>query len=246
MADTDVLADPIDAALRGPHASLAVTSGRVSRYRRDIAPFLGHPADLTRDDYDDIARLTAGDGVALLRDRRTPLPDGWRVKATFGLVLYTGTGLDTAPDPEARPLGDADVPAMTALVDETKPGPFRPRTIDFGGYLGVHDASGGLIAMAGRRMRPPGWIEISAVCTAPSARGRGLASRLVRAVGDGIRTDGTMPFLHTSADSPARRLYEDLGFVVFSEVPLEIVRVPERSADSSPSTSGFRLADPVR
>ena len=36
--------------------------------------------------------------------------------------------------------------------------------------------------MAGERLRPAGWSEISGVCTDEAVRGQGLAGRLVRAV----------------------------------------------------------------
>ncbi|MEU4215657.1 GNAT family N-acetyltransferase [Actinoplanes sp. NPDC026623] len=58
-------------------------------------------------------------------------------------------------------------------------------------------AGGALVAMADERLHPPGWTEISAVCTDPAHRGQGLATRLVRAVA-GIRARGEIPFLHTS------------------------------------------------
>ncbi len=61
--------------------------------------------------------------------------------------------------------------------------------------------------------RRPGWTEISAVCTDPAHRGQGLATRLVRAVADGIRARGETPFLHTAAsNATAIRLYESIGF----------------------------------
>ena len=53
--------------------------------------------------------------------------------------------------------------------------------------------------MAGERLHPPGWTEISAVCTDPDHRRQGLATRLVRAVAAGIYARGETPFLHTSA-----------------------------------------------
>lgn len=226
MTDSRVLLDPVNASLAGPHARFSATSGRVSRYHPDVSVFFGHPRELTERDYADVARLAASDGVAPLRDRATPVPEGWTLVERIGLVQYDGTAVETAPEPEAVPLTASDVPEMTSLVERTKPGPFLPRTIELGTYLGIRDADGALIAMAGERMHPPGWTEISAVCTAPEARGRGLAGRLIRAVAHGIRERGETPFLHTSEDNPARKLYETLGFVHTSTVPLEIMRIP--------------------
>ncbi|NMD54591.1 MULTISPECIES: GNAT family N-acetyltransferase [Tsukamurella] len=226
MTDRSVLADPVNAALSGPHARFRLSAGRIQRYHPDVSVFYGHPRALTDEDYADVARLTGRDRTALLRDRSAPLPAGWSVVETIGLVQYDGSAVETAPEPEAVRLMAADVSEMTALVERTKPGPFLPRTIELGTYLGIRDTDGTLIAMAGERMHPQGWTEISAVCTAPEARGRGLASRVIRAVAHGIRERGDIPFLHTSDDNPARRLYEAMGFVHTSTVPLEVIRVP--------------------
>jgi predicted GNAT family acetyltransferase len=69
--------------------------------------------------------------------------------------------------------------------------------------------------MAGERLRLPGWTEISAVCTDPAHRGRGLATRLVRAVAAGVRERGDTPFLHAAAaNARAIRLYESIGFTL--------------------------------
>lgn len=228
MTERTVLADPVNAALSGPHARFRLSAGRIQRYHPDVSVFYGHPRALTDEDYADVARLTGPDGTALLRDRATPLPAGWSVVETIGLVQYDGASVETAPAPEAVRLTVADVPEMAALVERTKPGPFLPRTIELGTYLGIRDGDGALIAMAGERMHPQGWTEISAVCTAPEARGRGLASWLIRAVAHGIRERGDVPFLHTSDDNPAQKLYDAMGFHHTSTVPLEVVRVPSR------------------
>ncbi|PPK60595.1 FR47-like protein [Actinokineospora auranticolor] len=101
-----------------------------------------------------------------------------------------------------------------------------PRTIELGTYLGIRRA-GVLVAMAGERLRPPGWTEISAVCTDPAARGQGLATRLVLAVAAGIRARGETPFLHTGArNTNAIRLYEALGFRLRREMPFLLLTVP--------------------
>ncbi|SHW75946.1 Predicted acetyltransferase [Mycobacteroides abscessus subsp. abscessus] len=222
----DVLADPINAALDGPHIRFREASGRIRRYHPDVSVFYGHPRELTDEDYGHLAALAGPAKIAVLRDRATALPTGWSVVETFGLVQYEGSAVEAVPDATAIALTPADVPEMTALVERTKPGPFLPRTIELGTYLGIRDADGSLVAMAGERMRPTGYTEISAVCTAPEARGQGLASRLIRAIAHGIRGRGETPFLHTSSDNPAQNLYKTMGFTLTRSVPLEIVRIP--------------------
>ena len=96
-----------------------------------------------------------------------------------------------------------------------------------GAYLGIRDGDGALVAMAGERLHPPGWTEISAVCTDPSARGRGLATRLVRALAHGSRQRGETPFLHCAATNRgAIGLYESLGFRLRRSVDFAAARVP--------------------
>jgi len=229
VIDPAPLDDPIRSSLTGPHREFAITSGPISRYRPDVSVFFSHPRDLDDAAWAGLIELAGPGGIVSLRDRSTPLPDGWQVVETFELVQYSGVDVDTGPriTDEVIRLTDDDVPEMARLVELTKPGPFLPRTIDLGMYLGVRDDDGSLIAMAGERMRPSmQWREISAVCTAPQARGRGLAAQLIRAVATGIRARGEEPFLHTTADNPATRLYESMGFTTRSEVPLEILRVP--------------------
>ncbi len=148
---------------------------------------------------------------------------------TFELIQYSGEEVDVSDVHTFDSLTGDDVGDMTALVMATKPGPFLKRTIELGSYLGVRDDDGQLIAMAGERMRPDGWTEISAVCTAPQARGRGLGSALIRGVGAGIRARGDDFFLHTTADNPARKLYDAMGFTLRSEVLLEVLSVADES-----------------
>jgi predicted GNAT family acetyltransferase len=112
-------------------------------------------------------------------------------------------------------------------VERTKPGPFLARTIELGSYFGIRRDSV-LIAMAGERLRPPGWTEISAVCTDVEYRGKGLASRLMKAVGAGILARSERPLLHAASDNTnAIRLYQDLGFSPRRHISFEVVRISD-------------------
>ena len=65
------------------------------------------------------------------------------------------------------------------------------------------------------RLHFDGWTEISAVCTAPTHRGHGMASRLVGALIAGIQDRSERAFLHVLiTNTSAIRLYEELGFRV--------------------------------
>jgi predicted GNAT family acetyltransferase len=50
-------------------------------------------------------------------------------------------------------------------------------------------------------MRADGFVEISAVGTEPSHRGRGPAIRLMRAVAAGITARGAVPSLHVAGQN---------------------------------------------
>jgi ribosomal protein S18 acetylase RimI-like enzyme len=190
------------AAITGPQADLAERRGRTARYRPDVARFAALPDDPDPEDWADLALLAGpGEDVVINGAPRTP-PEGWEARAGEG-VQMVGTAVEVGPDPEAVLLGAADVPEMLDLVART------------------------LVAMAGERFRPPGWSEISAVCTDPGYRGRGLASRLVRAVGAVIRERGDVPYLHAAAtNTTAIRLYEHMGFTLRRHVVFAMLRTP--------------------
>ena len=64
-------------------------------------------------------------------------------------------------------LGADDVPDMMELTKLTNPGPFAARTHELGTFLGVK-IDGRLVAMAGERMKPADYTEITAVCVHPN------------------------------------------------------------------------------
>ncbi|MFF3489234.1 GNAT family N-acetyltransferase [Streptomyces sp. NPDC002701] len=219
---------PAWASLAGPHAHFAERRGRVLRYPVDVSPWLALPDEPDAADWADVAVLAGPGQDVALPAFRGEVPDGWEVSWHVDGVQFVDDGLAAAPDPEAVRLGPADVPEMLALVERTGPGPFLPRTVELGTYLGIR-REGALVAMAGERLHPPGWTEISAVCTDPAVRGEGLATRLTLAVAHGIRARGETPFLHTGASNTgAVRLYESLGFRRRRRTMFLGLRVPER------------------
>jgi GNAT superfamily N-acetyltransferase len=121
-------------------------------------------------------------------------------------------------------LGAADSNEMKELTALTKPGPFERRTHELGTYLGIK-SEGKLIAMAGERMKVPGFTEVSAVCTHPEHTGRGYARMLMSRVMQGIFERGETPFLDVREDNArAIGLYELLGFRKRSLLHLAVLR----------------------
>ena len=125
---------------------------------------------------------------------------------------------------EIVPLGEADAPRMLALATLTKPGPFFARTHQLGDFVGVKGPGGELLAMAGERLKPLGFTEVSGVCTAPEHRGRGYAGALMRVVAGAILARGEIPFLHSNAhNTGANALYQSLGFALRREVTMTVL-----------------------
>ncbi|MFF4989443.1 GNAT family N-acetyltransferase [Streptosporangium saharense] len=219
---------PARSSLNGPHAHFAERRGNVLRYPADVATFAALPEDPDATDWEDIAALVGPGEVVPLNGVKVPPPDGWEVVMRLAGVQLVDDGVAAAPYEEAVRLGKEDVPEMLDLVERTRPGPFLPRTIELGTYLGVR-RNGALVAMAGERLHPPGWTEISAVCTDDAFRGQGLATRLVLAVAHGIRSRGETPFMHAAASNVnAIRLYESLGFRLRRRTTFLAVRVPDQ------------------
>lgn len=232
MPDRDAVAldDPVGASLRGHHAHLARRLGGACTYDPGVATFSALPADPGPAQWADLARLLGrGEFADLFSCPAVPPADWEPVFVLEGRQLVWPGDAAVAADEGAGvvELGAEHVSEMLDLVERTRPGPFRPRTHEFGTYLGVRDGAGSLVAMAGERLRPPGWTEISSVCTAPGSRGRGLAARLIRAHVARITARGECPFLHVAEENTgAAALYERLGFVTRKRVTFRGFRTP--------------------
>jgi len=225
-------------SLVSTHADLAEGGGRARRYRPAVSVF---HAIADRDDasWADLVPLASSDGVVVLfRTGEITPPAGWSemFSGDGHQMVLTGPLAATpelpAVDPTTgaavtmRALGDDDVEAMVALVALTEPGPFRERTIELGGYVGIFHGTQ-LVAMAGQRLAPPGFREVSAVCTHPDARRRGYASIVTAEVSRGVLARGETPFLHVAVtNTPAIPVYEQLGFTRRAIARFGAYRVP--------------------
>jgi len=232
------LDDPVWHALTSHHAGLAESSGRAVRYRSDVSVFASAES-FDAAAWDDLAALVGAGGSVVIGRRDIPAPPaGWGLTMDLGGVQLVATALTgDVPAPAGltvRRLGPDDVEDMLALVTLAQPGPFRRRTIEMGTYLGIRQA-GRLVGMAGERAHLTGYTEISAVCTHPDVRGRGLGAYLTQAVARGIESRGEVAFLHAAdTNTGAIRLYERLGFT-FRSAPLfrRYVAPAEAPADAT-------------
>lgn len=215
-------------SLAGPHAHFAIGDDLVRRYPADVAPFV---AVRTWDDpgvWDALRELVGPGAEVGLSGYEGDLPVGWEsLGGIEGVQLVETDALRPRPDDEAIELDADDAAEMMAIVERNQPGPFRPRTHELGRYIGIR-REGRLVAMAGERLHPTGWTEISAVAVDADHRRQGLASRLVLDVAFHIQQRGDRALMHAAASNVgAIAAYERLGFTLRRYNRFASVRTPE-------------------
>lgn len=205
---------PIWSALTGRQSTIALAQGSALRFSPEYGLFAVTP-DYSAQSLSDLADLVRAHGdVALVEPQAPPPIPGLTVRSQALCWQMAADELNPIGKPafEITPLSEADAPQMLELATLTAPGPFFERTHQLGRFVGVKQ-DGRLIAMAGERMQPPGFTEVSGVCTHPDHRGRGYAAGLMLEVAARIRARGETPFLHTYAhNTGAISLYQALGF----------------------------------
>ena len=224
LSDTLLLDNPVWHALSTEQSALAQGNGLAKRFPLDVAPF-GGLIDQSAAAYDALEKILPGAVTALALDAEPVLPPDWEMVQSgemYQMICEAPAHLDERQI--FSELTKAEVPEMLALTKLTEPGPFLPRTIELGAYLGGHDA-GSLVAMAGERLHLTGFTEISAVCTHPQYRGRGYGNALLSALISRIVRRGEIPFLHVrTGNVTAVGLYEKLGFRVRAQLHLAVIR----------------------
>ena len=215
---------PVWSALSTRQRDLALGDGRALRFDPRYNVF-GAAADGSPEALAALAELIPADGTLWVveAERFTPPPGVAVVKAAVCAQMVATEPKPGDPDVAVEDLTEADAAQMLALATLTEPGPFFEATHRLGAFVGVK-RDGRLMAMAGERMRPEGFTEVSGVCTHPDHRGRGYAGRLMQVVAGRIIARGETPFLHSYASNlGAISLYESLGFAIRREVTATVL-----------------------
>lgn len=217
---------PVWASLTTHHASLAEGNALARRFVPDVNLFAAACDDSPAALAALAALVKSEESVFLLQVSDIVIPPGFaEIKAARGVQMVATRSMtsEVAGD-DIVMLRDEDAPEMLALATLTEPGPFFARTHAMGTFIGIR-VGGRLAAMAGERMRFPGYTEVSAVCTHPDFRGRGYARRLSAAVAARIEARGDQPFLHAwKTNHSAISLYEKLGFRLRTEVQVAVLK----------------------
>lgn len=213
-----LLDNPAWHALGSAHREFGIGNALACRYQPDISPIaaVADPRDPAC--WQALGELIGSATVGIFGLDDAPLPAGWDTewRHRFMQMVCTKDMLRTSSRADdglnLRRLGLDDGPAMVALARLTQPGPMEARTVALGHYLGVFDNDGGLVAMAGERMRPDGFVEVSGVCTHPEHRGRGYADILVTRIARAIVDEDKTAFLHVRDGNRAADVYRRMGF----------------------------------
>jgi ribosomal protein S18 acetylase RimI-like enzyme len=224
---SDTLDNPIWNALNTGNKSFANGSKRAQYIKRDVGWFAGLQNNSEEDLLALHGILPAGSAVILFTPTAISIPSNWNVQLKKDLLQmeYLHIHSPTIDGDDLIALHDKDIPAMIELTALTKPGPFFSRTIDFGNYEGIFTDTR-LVAMAGQRLQPDPYTEVSAVCTHPEHTGKGYAARLVASQVNQLVSRSRIPFLHVYPENfSACKLYEKLGFTTRKQM---LVYVLER------------------
>lgn len=224
-AASAVLDNPIWHALQTGNRAMAAGNDMAQYIRRDAGAFAGMPHNSTGGLEQLREMIPQGEVVVLFTPGLIGVPEGWQVQLERKLLqmVHAGPLQPFASAHLIQPLSEEHIPEMLALTALTKPGPFLPRTIDFGNYEGILE-EGRLVSMTGQRLQPDPYTEVSAVCTHPDALGKGYAGMLIQSQLRHIRAAGRIPFLHVYPENrSAVGLYRKLGFEVRKEMMVYVL-----------------------
>ena len=221
LMNTTLLDNPVWHALNSHHRHLAIRGNIAARYQPKTL-MAAAMSETNTAEFTDLKNLVETNEIIGVMGTLPQAGPDWEIIQTFHVPQMICRELKPTESIKAVHLTSEDVPDMLALVALAQPGPFLPRTIEMGQYLGIRQ-DGQLVGMAGERLHLPGFCEISAVCTHPDYRGRGYGGALTTMVANAIIARGEVPFLHV-VNEVAARLYEKLGFRFRKEIPVTVLK----------------------
>ena len=207
---------PIWGALTTRLQNFATALGSARAFAENISPLAasaGFHASHHRD-FSTMIGLRTSPLVTV--ERRTPICPVQHIPEDSAAVvqMVAKTCTRVSGKHQIEDLDDDDAEEIYQLASAMRPGPFERKTHIMGDFIGVRE-NGRLIAMAGQRLRLPGYIEISAVCVAADHQFKGIGADLVRDMSQRIFDQGDIPFLHAyERNRNAIALYESLGFEI--------------------------------
>ncbi|HVY88562.1 MAG TPA: GNAT family N-acetyltransferase [Hyphomonadaceae bacterium] len=204
---------PVWNALNTGWAKFALGKAPVVQLDPKYGPFAA-TADRSPDLLAALASCELGDlGLWVVEADAFPVPPGMQFSHNAPIAQMVTTEVAyKRPSFDVLKLTDADGPEMFALARLTRPGPFATHTHQLSQFIGVKQ-DGKLVAMAGERMRMPGFAELSGVCTHPDHRGHGYGAVLSSLITQRILDRGETAFLHAySGNTGAIDLYKALGY----------------------------------
>nr|WP_295922861.1 GNAT family N-acetyltransferase [uncultured Dyadobacter sp.] len=221
-----ILDNPVWHALTAHNQPLGTVAAATAFFHPDVSPFVaierpeqGHLTDLHN-------AIHFDNVVIFVSNQKMEMPAPWKLLALVDgyQMIYNGPANPVSEGPPITALTNLHVPEMLALTSLTNPGPFAKETIRFGHYEGIF-ADGKLVAMAGQRLHPEGFAEISAVCTHPEHLGKGYARHLLLRQVNRIQQNNEVPFLHVKGDNArAIGVYESLGFAIRTEIFFHVIQ----------------------
>jgi len=215
---------PVWSALTSRQAEIARGDGQALAFDADYGLFAA-AADAAPPSLAALAALIPQGGqlAVVETDAPPPVPGTTAASSLLWQMVVVDLKAIGGPGLDIQPLTEADAAEMQALSALTRPGPFFRYTHRLGDFVGVREA-GRLVAMAGERMKPEGFTEVSGVCTHPDHRGRGYAGALMSLVAARILARGETPFLHAyAANTGAIGLYQALGFALRREMTMTML-----------------------
>lgn len=215
-----ILDNPIYNSLATAHHKYSNGTENVKFYIEDIASFAGFKNNSV-ESFEELYKISADTNLFIIFSKsKIEIPIPWKLITHIDMyqMVYQSNDLPNFDSSNLSALDEKNIDEMIELVELTKPGPFRNKTIDLGNYTGVFENEK-LVSMAGHRFNPTPYTEISAVCTHPDYLGKGYAYLLLCEQVKRILNKSEIPFLHVRSDNAgAVKLYQKVGFEIRTEM----------------------------